>query len=85
VYVPGVKMSGTLGGFTYQGVLRVSGSKASRGSLRIGRKGVVTGTLDGRAVRSRIKLPKPPEGLGSGDGDESGEPRVPTWVGPLGR
>jgi pimeloyl-ACP methyl ester carboxylesterase len=85
VYVPGVKLSGKLGGFTFQGVLRVSGSKASRGSLRIGPKGLVTGTLDGRAVRSRIKLPKPPEGLGSGDGESQGEPRVPTWVGPLGR
>ena len=85
VYVPGVKISGTLDAFTYQGVLRVSGAKASRGSLRIGPKGLITGTLDGRKVRSRIKLPKPPDGLG-GPGDEEpgepGEPRVPTWDGP---
>ena len=78
VYVPGVKVSGRVDSFTYQGTLRVSGSKASRGTLRIGRKGVVTGTLDGRAVKSRFKLPRPPEGLGDGEG-ENGEPRVPTW------
>ena len=93
VYVPGVKVSGRLDAFTYQGVLRVSGSKASRGSLRIGRKGLITGTLDGRAIRSRIKLPRPPEGLGGGGDEQPGEPRVPTWGGarvptwlvPLGR
>lgn len=93
VYVPGVKISGRLDSFTWQGTLRVSGSKASRGTLTIGRKGVVTGELDGRRVRSRIKLPKPPDGLGDGGGEEPGEPRVPTWdaprlptwLGPLGR
>ena len=82
VYVPGVKVSGRIDAFTYQGVLRVSGSKASRGSLRIGRKGLITGTLDGRAIRSRIKLPRPPEGLGDGGDEQPGEPRVPTWGGP---
>jgi pimeloyl-ACP methyl ester carboxylesterase len=81
VYVPGVKVSGRLDSFSYQGTLRVSGSKAARGTLRIGRKGVVTGTLDGRAVKSRFKLPKPPEGLGDGGEGESREPRVPTWGG----
>ncbi|HEX8649180.1 MAG TPA: alpha/beta hydrolase [Thermoleophilaceae bacterium] len=93
VYVPGVKVSGRVDAFTYQGVLRVSGSKASRGSLRIGRKGLITGTLDGKPVRSRIKLPRPPEGLGDGGDDQPGGPRVPTWsdarvptwLGPLGR
>jgi pimeloyl-ACP methyl ester carboxylesterase len=85
VYIPGVKLSGRLDAFTYNGTLRVGGSKASKGTLRIGRKGIVTGVLDGRAVRSRIKLPKPPEGLGGGDGEETGEPRVPTWLGPLAR
>jgi pimeloyl-ACP methyl ester carboxylesterase len=89
VYVPGVKVSGTLDPFTYRGTLRVGGSKASKGRLTIGRKGVVTGALDGRRVRTRFKLPKPPEGLGGpageGDGEEPGEPRVPTWLGPLTR
>jgi pimeloyl-ACP methyl ester carboxylesterase len=84
-YIPGVKISGRLNAFDYQGTLRVSGSKASRGTITIGPKGLITGMLDGRSVRSRIKLPKPPEGLGSGDGEATGEPRVPTWVGPLGR
>lgn len=84
VYVPGVKISGRIDSFTFQGTLRVSGSRASRGTLRIGRKGVVTGTLDGRAVKSRFKLPKAPEGLGDGGGEEQGEPRVPTWLAPLG-
>jgi hypothetical protein len=84
VYVPGVKISGRIDSFTFQGTLRVSGSKASRGTLRIGRKGVVTGTLDGRAVKSRFKLPKAPEGLGDGGPEEQGEPRVPTWLAPLG-
>ena len=83
VYVPGVKVSGRVDGFTFQGMVRVSGSKASRGTLRIGRKGVVTGTLDGRAVKSRFKLPKPPEGLGDGGGEERPEPRVPTWLAPF--
>ena len=83
VYVPGVKVSGRVDAFTYEGTLRVSGSKASRGTLKIGRKGLVTGTLDGRAIRTRIKLPRPPEGLGDGGGEEPGEPRVPTWLGPL--
>ncbi|MDQ3935716.1 MAG: alpha/beta hydrolase, partial [Actinomycetota bacterium] len=64
VYVPGVKVSGTLDPFSYEGTLRVGGSKASKGSLRIGRRGVVTGVIDGRRVRTRFKLPKPPEGLG---------------------
>jgi pimeloyl-ACP methyl ester carboxylesterase len=82
VYVPGVKVSGALDSFTWQGTLRVSGSKASRGKLRIGRKGLVTGELDGRRIRTRIKLPKPPDGLGDGGGEEPGEPRVPTWDGP---
>ena len=82
VYVPGVKVSGRLDPFTWQGTLRVSGSRASRGRLRIGRKGLVTGRLDGRAIRSRIKLPRAPEGLGDGGGEEPGEPRVPTWAGP---
>ncbi|HEX8744165.1 MAG TPA: alpha/beta fold hydrolase [Thermoleophilaceae bacterium] len=85
VYVPGVKVSGRLDAFSFQGTLRVSGSKASKGTLKIGRGGLVTGTLDGRSIRSRIKLPKPPEGLGDGGGEESREPRVPTWLAPLGR
>jgi pimeloyl-ACP methyl ester carboxylesterase len=85
VYVPGVKISGRLDGFSWQGTLRVSGSKASKGKLRIGRKGLITGELDGRQIRSRIKLPRPPDGLGDGGDEESGEPRVPTWGGPLGR
>lgn len=84
VYVPGVKLSGRLDGFAFTGTVRVGGSKASRGTLRIARGGVVTGTLDGRRVRTRIKLPKPPEGLGDGGGAETSEPRVPTWLGPLG-
>jgi pimeloyl-ACP methyl ester carboxylesterase len=79
VFVPGVKVSGRLDAFTREGTLRVSGSKASSGTLKFGRKGLVTGTLDGRAVRFRIKLPKAPEGLGDGGEGESGEPRVPTW------
>jgi pimeloyl-ACP methyl ester carboxylesterase len=84
VYVPGVKVSGRLNAFTYQGTLRVSGSKAARGTLRVGRKGAVIGELDGRRVSTRIKLPKPPEGLGGGGDDEGpGEPRVPTWLAPL--
>jgi hypothetical protein len=83
VYIPGVKVSGRLDGFTFTGTVRVGGSKASRGTLRIARGGLVTGTLDGRAVRTRIKLPKPPEGLGDG-GEEPAQPRVPTWLGPLG-
>ena len=85
VFIPGVKISGRLNAFDYNGTLRVSGSKASRGTITIGRKGLMTGMLDGRSIRSRIKLPKPPEGLGSGDGEATGEPRVPTWAGPLGR
>lgn len=84
VYVPGVKISGRIDSFSFQGTLRVSGSKASKGTLRIGRGGVVTGTLDGRAVKSRFKLPKAPEGLGDGGPEEQGEPRVPTWLAPLG-
>jgi pimeloyl-ACP methyl ester carboxylesterase len=84
VYVPGVKLSGRLDGFAFTGTVRVGGSRASRGTLRIARGGVVTGTLDGRRVRTRIKLPKPPEGLGDGGGAETSEPRVPTWLGPLG-
>jgi pimeloyl-ACP methyl ester carboxylesterase len=80
VYVPGVKVSGRIDAFDYQGTLRVSGSKASKGTLRIGRKGIVTGTLDGKSVRFRLKnLPKPPDGLGDGGPDESSDPRVPTW------
>jgi pimeloyl-ACP methyl ester carboxylesterase len=84
VYVPGVKVSGTLDSLSFRGLLRVGGSSASRGTLRIGRKGIATGTLDGRKVRSRIKLPGPPEGLGDGGGGESRGPRVPTWLAPLG-
>ena len=84
VYVPGVKVSGTIDAVTYRGTLRVAGSRAARGKLTIGRRGVVTGELDGRRVRFRMKLPKPPEGLGGGagegDGEEPGEPRVPTWL-----
>ncbi|HEX8054650.1 MAG TPA: alpha/beta fold hydrolase [Thermoleophilaceae bacterium] len=84
VYVPGVKVSGRLNAFSYGGTLRISGSKAARGTLRVGRKGAVTGVLDGRRISTRIKLPKPPEGLGGGGGEEGpGEPRVPTWLGPL--
>ena len=79
VYVPGVKISGRLHAFTHRGTLRISGSKAASGTLTIGRKGVVTGKLDGKSVRFRIKLPRPPEGLGDGGEGESGEPRVPTW------
>ena len=93
VYVPGVKVSGRLHPFNYTGTLRVSGSNASRGTYTIGRKGTVTAKLDGRTLKTRIKLPAPPEGLGSGDGEGGGEPRVPTWdgarvptwLGPLGR
>jgi hypothetical protein len=93
VYVPGVKVSGRLDAFNYSGTLRISGSRAAAGTYRIGPRGAVTARLDGRTVKTRIKLPKPPEGLGSGDGEETGEPRVPTWgdprvptwLGPLGR
>jgi hypothetical protein len=81
VYVPGVKVSGRIDQFTYRGTLRVSGSKASKGTFTIGRKGAVTGVLDGRRIKTRIKLPKPPEGLGDGGGEENAEPRVPTWGG----
>lgn len=82
VYVPGVKVSGRLDGFTWQGTVRVGGSKASKGTLRIGPRGVITGELDGRRIRSRMKLPRPPDGLGDGGDEEPGEPRVPTWAGP---
>jgi len=79
VYVPGVKVSGVLDATTYRGTLRVSGSKASRGKLTVGRKGVVSGELDGRGIRTRIKLPAVPDGLGGPGEEEGGEPRVPTW------
>jgi pimeloyl-ACP methyl ester carboxylesterase len=82
VYVPGVKVSGRLDQFNYNGTLRISGSKASDGTYKIGPRGVVTAKLDGKTLKTRIKLPKPPEGLGAGDG-ESTEPRVPTWGGGL--
>jgi pimeloyl-ACP methyl ester carboxylesterase len=82
-YVPGVVLSGTLDPTTWQGVLRVGGGSGVRGSIRIGRRkgagNVVTGTLGGARIATKFALPKPPEGLGAGDG-ESNEPRVPVWA-----
>jgi pimeloyl-ACP methyl ester carboxylesterase len=56
-YVPGVRLTGKLRGqFFTSGYLRVSGSAASRGTLRL-RRGVLSGRLGGRRVSVRI----PPE------------------------
>jgi pimeloyl-ACP methyl ester carboxylesterase len=51
-YVPGVRVSGRLDGARNQhGTLRVSGSAAAHGHVRLHRDGSVTGRLEGRRVR----------------------------------
>jgi pimeloyl-ACP methyl ester carboxylesterase len=54
--VPGVAVSGTVGASRAVGKLRVSGSKASTGRLRL-RAGRVTGRLGGKRVNARFKRP----------------------------
>jgi hypothetical protein len=55
VYVPGVRISGRLTSFAIlpDGVLRVSGPAAARGTLRV-RSGRLSGELGGRRVRGTL-------------------------------
>lgn len=55
VYVPGVRVSGTLDGERLTGVLRVSGGAASAGTLRFRRDGTIAGRLGGRRVRTQAR------------------------------
>jgi pimeloyl-ACP methyl ester carboxylesterase len=52
-YVPGVTVSGAVPSHG-TAVVRVRGSKAARGTLRIAASGTVTGTLGGRQVRTKF-------------------------------
>lgn len=64
VYVPGVRVSGSVDFLTATANLRFTGA-AGGGALRIGH-GVVTGTVSGRRVRGRGRLLIPRLGLGAG-------------------
>lgn len=76
-YVPGVRVSGILDPGTWRGTLTVSGSAAARGRLRIGRRLAVSGTLAGRRVSGRYRLPV---ATGLGDGGGRAQPSVPVWT-----
>jgi pimeloyl-ACP methyl ester carboxylesterase len=54
-YVPGVRVSGRLDGARNQhGTLRIRGSAAARGRVRLHRDGSITGRLAGRRVRAAV-------------------------------
>ena len=63
--VPGVTVSGRLNGVDRpSGRLTIGGSAASRGTLRLGRNGLLSGRLGGRNVRVRFRVPRPAGGEG---------------------